>query len=291
MSPIPSTLHYFASIEEIHQILDLSALPLFEANELNDPFLPTKFSQINFTPSELLQVAIKRMISIVLGHQPHASNPQHPMQKVASRWRDENRFTHEEEIRTALINLLPPVVEQAHNDAKQSFSEIHNFINSRRFNRFFTNMNDLLTWQIHGKQYAGGAIAFRVKQTPPFDECHEVKYQSKPSQILDVIQCAKQMLGESAPENINPKTNLLIQNQKLKSQKEWRLMTQNFDSNRPWISFNKEMIKGIYLGPCVPDNKITYLKNYMQKKIPAASLYVAQIKRTHFEFEFDTYED
>ena len=201
MNPQPTALNFFGSFAQINQILKLSALPLYESHQLKDPFIPTKTMTIEFNRTEMLESTIRRMVGLILSKSSPKGNPNHPMQKVIRRWRSEERFESEKDIRTALESLLPTVVEQNYHQAETYYEDLRQFIENQRIVRFFDNLNDIQLWNSEAQHYTGAVIRFDFSDNESFmSQLHPANYPTTPAKVLaltatlSVISC-RQLVG------------------------------------------------------------------------------------------------
>jgi hypothetical protein len=251
MSELPETLIYYGSYQGVLKILKQQSLPLFEANELQDPFLPSKYSQLSFDCQALFESTIKTMASAILGKEPPKGNPYHPLQKAIRRWRGENRFNDESEIRTSLVFLLPAMVEQTFNQAKESHQQWQSFVEKIRLLPFFENVYDHELWSLEGNRHSGVAIKFKCVKDSIFESCLPINYSRQPANVVDINDYIDFMIGEKQDIKTDFKRLLLTQNFVYKHQKEWRLILERNNQEDCYLGFPIELIQGIYIGAAV----------------------------------------
>lgn len=290
MTRTPSNLTYFGSLNGITQVLRQLSLPVFQAHQLNDPFMPVRETELPFSISEFYSQTVKYICHAILARTPPRGNPSHPLQKAIIRWRMEERFNDESEIKETLQGLLPGMVEPVYNEAKSNHQAFLDYIASKRVIPFFNKYDDLTLWQLEGFAHQGVAIKFKCLENSIFEQCHAVNYIRKPASGLDPQKYVDYMVGLSPEVEIDFENVLIAQNYQQQKFKEWRLLIDSDQTDNDWLPFPKELIQGIYVGALVNQDTIVQLKtnlNKVNKKIP---IYQAHCKSTEFAFEFEKVE-
>ena len=288
MTDLPATLTYFGSLKGISQVLTKSALPLIEVNQLNDPFLPDKNTLIPFSVEELFESAVKYITQAILGRSPPRGQPNHPLQKAIMRWRMENRFSDEAEIREALLGLLPAMVEKTFNQARENHQQWIEFVRSRRIVPLFEKFLELTLWERQGFAHKGAAIKFKINDAPLFSYCTAVRYQKKPAITVDSQQYIEHMAGAIPELEFEPKNILLTQNYALRQLKEWRMVFDHNEHDTQWMDFSARQIQSVYIGALVSPTSAEQLKNHIAKLNPLINVY--QLRCKQFEYGLDLHK-
>ena len=287
MSDLPATLTYFDSFQSIGKILTKSALPLLEAHHLNDPFLPNKTTPMDFNARELFEASIKYIVSSILGKIRPRGQPNHPLQKAILRWRMENRFTDESEIRAALQGLLPAMVEQSFNEAKVSHQAWVDFVSSKKMVILYEKYSDIMLWETRGLQHKGAAIKFKCTEDSLFQRCRAVVYKNIPATTVCQKAYVEHMVGVLNEIEFDPLETILTQNNFHRKFKEWRLLIDAAMFEDEWAYFPMSMVQSVYLGALVPDKTVEQFKGFLGKIAPDAVLFHAQCKTNHYEIGFE----
>ena len=197
-------------------LFDKLALPLFEVHSHKDPFLPNKFTPFDLNEEDLLEAAIKYITGAIFSASAPAGDPNHPLVKAINRWRMEDRFSNEQEIKEALDTLISPMVTQVYNQSLEEYDNWQNFLTHHRITRFFESINNPQLWQTEGQQYSAIAIKIKCADDSFMEQCKPLIYQTKPAQTIDMMQCVKLLMGEIRELKIDPESILLTQNSKLR---------------------------------------------------------------------------
>jgi len=256
MQDLPPALTYYGSIAGVRQILTSGRLPLFEAHELGDPFLPNRFTELGFDGEAIYEEAVRYMTKAILGDKPPQANPNHPMQKAIRRWRMENRFHRQEEIRKALKGLLPALVEKALEDARARHQQWLNFISQRRMIPFFEQGKDPLLWLSEGDRHAGVALRFNCREPSFLDQALPCRYSRFPAHTVDLREVVELMVGHTQDIELDFEEILLTCNYNLRWQNEWRFVVEQKPEDEPWFEFEPRHIQSLFIGALVPETMV-----------------------------------
>lgn len=287
MTDIPPSLSYYGSFQGVMQILKHQSLPLFQADELRDPFLPNKFSQLDFGCQALFERSVKYMTSAILGKSAPKGNPNHPLQKAIRRWRGENRFSDEAEIRESLVGLLPAMVEKTFNNAQIIHAEWLSYVENKRLLPFFENSNNSELWLLEAERYSGVVIKFKCAEESIFEKCAAAQYSKKPLKTVSMGDCVDFMVGEINEMPADFENLLLAQNYQFRDQKEWRLVMERTSEDELCLSFPGELIQSIYIGAAVPSVKVEQLSQLTKQLSSKINLYRSVCSDTSYKFIFE----
>jgi len=287
MSDLPSSLSYYGSFKGAMQILKHQSIPLFQADELRDPFLPNQFSELGFDCQELFEQSVKYMTSAILGKAPPKGNPNHPLQKAIRRWRGENRFSDEAEIRDSLIGLLPAMVEKSFNDAKEIHSDWQAFIENKRLLPFFESSNNSELWLSEAEHYSGVVIKFKCIEESIMENCLPVHYSRQPARTVNINDCVNLMVGDINEMPTDFTQLILTQNYQFRSQKEWRMVVDKLPNEEFCLDFPAELIQSVYLGAAVPKVKAEQLSVIAKELSSNINVYKAVCSDNSYDFQFE----
>ncbi|MET1256023.1 hypothetical protein [Aliikangiella maris] len=286
MSELPATLTYFGNLQSISQVLNKCALPLVEASQLHNPFLPDKNTPLAFTVSEMFEQSVKFISHAILGKSAPRGQPNHPLIKAIARWRLENRFNDESEIREALNGLLPAMVEKTFNDAKVAHQRWIDFVSQKRIVVLYEKFQELQQWERLIYQHKGAAIKFKCATDDIFKFAHPAIYQKKPMQTVELSDYIEHMVGTKTEIEFNPLNILLAQNYSQRTFKEWRMVVNSDDYTENLIEFPVGAIQSVYIDALVPAQSVEQLKNHLAKMNSHIHVYQAKCKRNEYELEF-----
>ena len=287
MADLPPSLVYYGSYQGVRQILKHQSLPLFQADEIRDPFLPNKFTPMDFDCQALFEHSVKYMTSAILGKSPPKGNPNHPLQKAIKRWRFENRFHDELEIRESLVGLLPAIVEKSFNQAKEIHTDWQSFVENKRILPFFESANNPELWLLEGERYSGVAVKFQCRQDSVFEECLPVHYSKQPAKPVKMEDFVDLMVGDSQEIPIDFMQQLLTQNYQFRQQKEWRMVVEKTADDEFCLNFPSELLQCIYIGAAVPKLKTEQLCLMAKKLSNNIKVYKAVCSNSSYDFQFE----
>jgi len=284
MTELPSTLTYFGSLSTISQVLTKSSLPLLKASQLQDPFLPDACSGMPFTAKDLFDTSVKYIAGAIFGKTAPRGQPNHPLQKAIMRWRMENRFNDELEVKEALQGLLPAMVDKSFGDAMSVHMNWIQYVSSMRIVPFYERFQELDIWETKGLALKGAAIKFKCLEDSIFSQCSPANYKKIPAVTVDVMAYVEEMTGVSPEVEHDYKEVLLTQNYVHRKDKEWRMLVN--ESVEPSIAFPAELIKSVYLGAQVSDVNVDKLTKHLAKLYPQVNVYQAKCKTREYDLEF-----
>jgi hypothetical protein len=283
---LPTSLVYFGTCAGVLQILKHKRLPLFRTPALKDPFAPLPNLPINFNKQELFEESVKAITAAILGKEAPRGNPNHPLQKAISRWRGEQRFSNEGEIRESLENLLPAMVEQIFAEAVQIHREWQAFVKLKAILALYANHEDSLLWYTEGKKYSGVAIRFKTEEGGPLESCLPVNYSKIPPSTVRIKDTVDLLTGMSQALPKEFETTLNRQNSLFKSQKEWRLILDRDKPEEMYVEYPSNLIQSIYVGPLVDEDKIQQILDYSQLTDKNIKVYRAEPLARAYELVF-----
>ncbi|WP_444998062.1 hypothetical protein [Aliikangiella sp. IMCC44359] len=289
MSDLPATLTYFGSLQNVSQVLNKCALPLYEAHQLCNPFLPDKNTSLAFSIQDFFDNSVKYIAHAILGKSAPKGQPNHPLIKAIMRWRLENRFNDETEIKEALSGLLPAMVEKTFKDAKDCHQAWIDYVSTKRVTVLYEKYQELALWERVLFQHKGAAIKFKCPEGSIFEHCMPVKYQKKTVNTVEQMDYVEQMVGVKPEIEFNPKDILLAQNYALRNFKEWRLIFDINNTKEPVenIKFPVGLIQSVYIGALVPEPAVEQLKNHLARMNPKIHVYQVKCKLNEYELDFE----
>ncbi len=291
MADLPVTLSYFGSLQNVSRIISQSGLLLMQAHQLNDPFLPDKNTAMAFGVQSLFESSVKHISHAILGKTAPRGQPNHPLQKAIMRWRMEDRFNDEAEVKEALQGLLPAMVEQAFNEAKESHAKWVSYVSTKKLVSFYEKYNALELWESRGLQHKGAVIKFKCDEASIFKYCHKVNYQRFPAATVDATSYIDHMIGTSTEIAFDPQSTLLTQNSSKRSLKEWRLIIDDSEFDENYLEFPLSLIQSIYVGALVPEKMARQFEDQVASLNPNILVYQACCKPGEYELMFNKISD
>ncbi|TQV75465.1 hypothetical protein FLL45_11125 [Aliikangiella marina] len=287
MSILPATLTYFGSLQHINQVINKTAIPLKEAHQLADPFLPDHTSEMEFTIEDFFEEAVKYIAHSILGRSAPRGQPNHPLQKAIMRWRLEDRFKDESEIREALQGLLPAMVEKAFNEAREHHELWATFVERKRLIPFYEKYQKLELWLQEGQHHRGAAIKFKCDEDSIFEYCHPVSYSKIPAKTVDLRGYIDHMTGNAQEIEFDPQKTILAQNYAMREFKEWRLLVDISQVDDTFIEFPIDQIQSVYIGALVSADNVAQFTKHLEKVSPKIKVFQAVCRPNEYSFEFE----
>jgi len=290
MSETPASLVYYGSLKGAQQILKHQSLPLFMAQDMRDPFLPNRDSQLGFDCQELYERAVKYMSAAIFGKSAPQGNPNHPVQKAIRRWRSEDRFSDEAEIRESLVGLLPAMVEQSYNNAKGFLKQWLDYVENKRILPLYESSSDTDLWMLEGEHYTGVVIKLKCADGSIFEQSLPVYYARKPAKPIDMDTCLALMVGELQEFEQDTQRVLLTQNYQFRKQKEWRLIVEREEDDEFCLDFPKELLQSIYIGVSVSQVDAEKIYKLDKNLSPSIVVYKGICSNSDYQKHFDKME-
>jgi len=287
MTELPASLAYYGSSRGVIQILEHQSLPLFQAHEMRDPFLPTMQTELDFDCQDLFERSVKYMTSAILGKAAPKGNPNHPLQKAIMRWRGENRFSDETEIRESLEGLMPAMVEKSFNEAKEIHGDWRIFVENKRMLSFYEDTNNSDLWLLEAEHHSGVVLKFNCADDSLFKQCSPVIYSKQPPKTVSIESCVELMVGELNEMPTDFMDLILTQNYQYRAQKEWRLVIERQPEDEFCLNFPSELIKSVYIAAAVSLVKREQICSLTKQLDDKINIYQAVCSSNSYEFYFE----
>ncbi|MEM9102618.1 MAG: hypothetical protein AAGB12_09870 [Pseudomonadota bacterium] len=287
---LPSSLVIFDGPTNIKAILRSSIIPWKRLDMLGDPFQPGLAVELPFTRGELLEACIKEAIAMIFGLTHPQGLRQHNIQKAIKRWRQEDRFDNEDEARSALHELLLPLIEQHFEQLAILMESWQEYADKTRLLRLFQNHTALSLWENFTNHHRGAALRFRCDDDTTIASAQPVRYASQPKMLIEMKQEVDLLLGNDEITRDNLQDFLMTRNRELKNEKEWRSFKQADTSEITQqlikTPFEASELSTIYLGACMTESDHQLILELVKTHYPHTKVYKAKPKSRHFELSF-----
>lgn len=287
-----AALTKFCSIDTGLKILNSRALRWSSPALFADPFEPDHHSGISFTQEMLLKAVIKHTAGLLFGRdEPTGRN--NPLIAAIVRWRDEERFTSEEEAEEVLKQLLGQLVQQHQGRIDEEVKTWQQFAQSLRICCFCDKPGNMSAWQRYADNHAGLALKFSVADNTPFKQPARVNYTSTAPDITSLQEQIDIIFGRKNTANDEALTEkLLMKNPLNKAEHEWRCFS-NDDAPQADDSllytdrrFSAADLKAVYMGLSVTDSQRQLIINALRRDYQQTRLFQATVKPGLFELDF-----
>lgn len=242
---------------------------------------------MGFTVEDFFEAAVKYIAHSILGKSAPRGQPNHPLQKAIMRWRLEDRFKDESEIREALQGLLPAMVEKAFNEAQEHHEEWATFVERKRIIPFYEKYQNLELWLQEGQHFRGAAIKFKCDEESIFQYCHPVTYSKIPATTVDLRSYIDHMTGNAQEIEFDPEQTIFAQNYAMRAFREWRLLVDISQVDDTFIVFPIDSIQSDYIGALVSDAKVEQFTKHLAKVSPKIKVFKAICKSNEYSFDFE----
>lgn len=286
----PAYLIKYDSAKAAKHILSTGSLRWCSPQHFVDPFQLKQDEKLNFSKDELLQQVIKTISSMIFARdKPAPGVHNHPINNLICRWRREERFNSEEEVSSALSQILDDVIERQMSILQTTFTSWKELISLTRMLCFFENVDDPDLWKDYADNHRGVALKFETGDETGFEHFQSVKYCRARPQIASLNQLVDIAIGQSSPSDDSSLSDILLQTTKTKApEKEWRcvkkLNTEEFQAeqrnypaqSRRWaqhIGFPDSALKAVYFGALLREKDKQELIYLIKNDFPDISLF------------------
>jgi hypothetical protein len=294
------TLYKFCSIESAKRVLSNKTIRWSAPYLLRDPLELDHRTRVNLNTEVLVKGAIKTVTGLIFAREPPKGNA--PLMAVVRRWRDEDRFHTPEEAEHIIKDLLWQLVEQRQEALNKVVADWQEYTKRLRMCCFCSHWDNLVDWQLQGRNHTGVVLRFQLTGTKSFGEPKLVQYSAE----RPVITTLKEQLGiiltgdrfvaqDHFPEKFLTKAATY------KPQQEVRCFYQLPDTDptpgddaEQWFTdreFEPDSLKAVYFGlnTSVADKQVIW---DLAKKFSAGiKLHTAKLMPGKYELEADKLSD
>lgn len=286
----PAYLIKYDSAKAAKHILSTGSLRWCSPQHFVDPFQLKQDEKLNFNKDELFKQLIKTISSMIFARdKPAPGVHNHPINNLICRWRREERFNSEEEVSSALSQILYDVIERQMSSLQTTLESWKELISLTRMLCFFEHVDDPDLWQNYADNHRGVALKFETDDESGFDHFQSVKYCRTRPQIASLNQAVNIAIGQSPPSDDSALADILLQSTKTKApEKEWRcvkkLSTEEFQAeqqnhptqSRRWaqhIGFPDSALKAVYFGALLREKDKQELVYLIKNNFPDILLF------------------
>jgi hypothetical protein len=270
-----------------HQTLRWSSPHLF-----NDPFEPNHSYSPDITHQKLLTGLIKEAMIMLFGP-TEPTGKANRLVAAISRWRDEERFSSEEEAEQVLKQLLNQVAEHQQEDIDRFLSKWQQFAKALRICCFSDKPDNLTCWQHYADNHQGIALRFASGEGTSLKDPQRVSYKSQPLPLTSLKQQIDIAYGKAhSSDNHEFKDNLLTKNKVNNNEREWRCFGSDISQqNDPqhWyndVKFVSSELQAVYLGLSCEQQHREAISQLIKNQYSKTKIYQAQIIPGQYDIEF-----
>ncbi len=288
-----ASLVKYCSTETGLKILNSQSLRWSSPHLFNDPFELDHNSKPDFTPETLLKGMIKEAITLLFGpSEPRGKNNR--LVAAIARWRDEERFSSEDEAAVVLKQLLGQMAQQQQTSIDSYISAWQQFARALRICTFSDKPNNMFCWQRYAENHAGIALRFSAGEDTALPEPHRLGYSTAPPLVASLKQQIDVAYGrEAAPDTSQFTEKLLSKNKANNVEREWRCFsTERAEADNDeqlWYSnkkFSAPELKAVYLGLATNRQDKETIIQLVKKKYKNTRVYQAETINGRYDIEF-----
>ena len=284
----------FCSVDSGLKILNSQSLRWSAPHLFNDPFEPDYRSQADFTPEGLLRGIIKEAITMLFGAR-EPTGKSNRLVAAISRWREEERFTSEEEAESVLTQLLGQIARQQQEHIDEYMKLWRQFTSSLRICCFCDKPTNMSAWQRYADNHAGIALKFSAGEDSSLPAPMRVNYTTTPPLVTTLKEQIAVTYGRQAPptpEDFIEK--LLSKDRENKAEREWRCFAQEEgdpeSDDQVWYSnkvFKAHELKAIYLGLGIKPEDRESIVHLARQHFRNSRIFQARALPGRYEIDFD----
>ncbi|MEH6558745.1 MAG: DUF2971 domain-containing protein [Oceanicoccus sp.] len=275
------------------KVLNSQSLRWSSPHLFNDPFEPDYLSHAGFDQETLTKGLIKEAISMLFSP-ADPTGKSNSLVAAVSRWRDEDRFSSEEEAEKVLSQLLSQIAAQQFEKIINYVGEWRKFSSSLRVTSFSDKPNNIHNWQRYADNHAGIALRFSAGADTTLPAPRQISYGTVPPLVTSLKQQVAVAFGkELFPSEDDFIDKILSKNKENRAEKEWRCLSfenaEPEDDGQLWYNnkgFSPAELKAVYFGLATATSDRNSLVSLIKEKYPNTKVYQAITLAGRYEIDF-----
>ena len=292
---LPSALYKFCTLETAIKILDGGCLRWSAPQCFHDPFELTRQTTLGFTHEQLVEAVVKMSVAMIFGKDDPKGNT--PIINALKRWRDEKRFTSQEEAQEVLTGLATQMATPHKDVTDKIAADWTSFASTIRICCFSEKIDNIQSWRHFADNHQGVALRFSCGEGTGLTKPYKVAYKNEKPSVSAVKDHIAAILYNT---RVEPQDNFLqkfiLKSNDYKLDNEWRCFSKAEDKISPdgaadqmWSddkNFETQELTGLYFGLNTTDNSKAELKKLLANRSPKAKCFQAEISDKGYELEF-----
>lgn len=294
---IPLVLTKYLSAERGVEALQNGRLAWVSSQMFSDPYENTVNTSLEIDEHSMVDGVIKEMVAMYFAAQDPSPMGSHPIFKAMMRWRKEERFHSEEEIESAMKDVVPNLVTTYFPVVEDYFKKWQKYIRSLRVLSLSDTLDELDCWNRFADGHRGVAFRLSCHEGGPLAEARAVEYSNIPLPFTSLKEQLTLLFGQVRPDDIPSFEDRMLRKPKIERHiKEWRafmkLEESSGDIDSPVVlpELKQEDLRAVYLGALIDDKLASQVKKMIKEQYPKTKLFQAKIKPKEFGLDFDRLE-
>ncbi|WP_111640374.1 DUF2971 domain-containing protein [Marinimicrobium alkaliphilum] len=295
MADHPDTLSKYCTADTALKILQSQRLRWSAPHLLGDPFELHHRTTLTFDPHSLLDAAIQTATAMIFSRDAPVGNS--PLTTVVRRWRDEDRFSSQEEAEEVLRDLMARMVDKRQEAIDEMMADWRRFTRHLRIVSFSAKPDNLACWQRFADSHRGAVIRMHCGGYTNLKEPHAVEYRANRPEISSLKEQLNAVLHNEQPKVQHSfGDKFLVKPQLASTEQEWRCFhnaeheassRENDDSlwydDRP---FERADISAVYFGAFMPSEDKRKLWDLLKEQYADARVFQAEPAPGKYEVAF-----
>ena len=253
----------------------------------DDPFELSHLTEPTFSAELLLEEMIRQVVAMLFGPEAPRMRGSRLLATIR-RWREEGRFSSEEEAVQVLRGLLGQLAEAQTRLVDNYLSEWRHYASRVRIACFSERHDNLGCWERYGDNHHGVALRFAVGDGHLLDRPSRLRYSRFAPEITSVKEQLEIIFNErpaAAPGDFVEK--LLVKGRHRLVEGEWRCIFMD-DAESLYIDreIPAEDLQSVYFGLAVSPLDRTALMEVLGERFPTARAFQAVPQAGRFEVAF-----
>jgi len=272
-----TSLSKFCDMDTALKIINSQTLRWSAPHLFNDPFELSHKTLVELSKDALLKSLVMEALDRLFNPTP-VKGRKNRLTETIDRWREEKRFSSEDEAESVLKVLLTKVISQQHID--QYIRAWKAFASAIRICCFTESPTNMAAWQRYGDNHSGIALKFKCGLNTTLSSPQLVSYTAAPPLVTSIKQQIDIAYGkEPKLSTANFMEKLLIKNEAIAAENEWRCFSKASDEtgkdDELWYDntkFPTHELEAVFLGLAITtanrEQVIAMIKkNYKNTKI------------------------
>ena len=306
----PTALVKYLDAESGMEALAEGSLPWIAPHLFNDPFENSVKTPLGFDASALQRALIHAISTMIFAFDEPSGPKNNPIKRAVRRWRAEDRFHTEEEVESALLEVVPSMTAQRFVSAIAYMGQWQSFARDVRV-LSLNVVHDLIhCWELLADEHRGLAIKFQCGDGAMVSEPRRVRYRPNRLAVTSLKEQIEILVGDREEEEEGGGDfydRLLVRPKHQAALKEWRCFkpspTSRIDrssyGDTPYqpdvavnpnaltrTTFHREEVIAIYLGACMSEVNRNKVLQVIRDRMEHVKVFQAVPRDTEFELEF-----
>lgn len=254
----------------------------------DDPFELSHHTEPEFNAELLLEAMTRQVVAMLFGPEAPRMRGSRLLATIR-RWREERRFSSEDEAVQVLRGLLGQLAEAQTRLVDNYLTEWRDYASRARVACFSERHDNPSCWERYADNYRGVAMRFAVGEGHLLHRPARLRYSRFAPEITSVREQLEIIFNEQPAASIQDFVEkLLVKGRHRLAEGEWRCVVTADADSPPCMDrdFAADDLQSVYLGLAIRAEDKAALAAVLQQQFPTVRIFQATPKAGLFEMAF-----